>query len=70
MRKTIYTGKLPTSKKRTRNLFGFSFNTTTNNLEGKAITNFFRFSLNTQEESEKRNKLPWIIQRKSMNTDN
>ena len=29
MRKTIYTRKLPTSKRRTRNLLGFSFNTTT-----------------------------------------
>jgi hypothetical protein len=31
---------------------------------------FLGFLLNTQEESEKRNKLAWIIQRRSMNTDN
>ena len=33
--KTIYTGKLPTSKRRTRNLFGFSFNITTTSVESK-----------------------------------
>ena len=33
--KTIYTGKLPTSKRRTRNPFGFSFNIITTSMESK-----------------------------------
>ena len=41
--KTIYTGKLPTSKKKEREIFlGFHFNSTTS-MEIK-LTNFFGFS--------------------------
>ena len=45
--KTIYTGNLPTNKRRTRNHFGFSFNATTN-LNWKEnknqVRNIFGFS--------------------------
>jgi hypothetical protein len=46
-RKTIYTGKLPTSKIRTINLFGFSFNTATN--------------LNWKEKLKRSEKYFWIL---------
>ena len=58
--KTIYTGKLPTRKRRTRNIFGFSFNYYYYSMKGKltkSYTNFFCFSYglsNTQEESKKK----------------
>ena len=46
--KTIYMEKLPTSKRRTRNLFGFSFLiTTTTSMESKLVKSynyFFVFS--------------------------
>ena len=46
-KKTIYMGKLPTSKRRTGNLFGFSFNitttTTTESKLAKATTIFLVF---------------------------
>ena len=39
---TIYTGKIPTSKRRMGNIFGFYFNSTTS-MESK-LTIFFGFS--------------------------
>ena len=51
-KKTIYTGKLPTSKRRKGNLFGFSQ------------------TRQTQETKTRiRNKLAWMIQWQSVNTD-
>ena len=62
MRKTIYTGKLPTSKRRTRTYFlVFFLDTKTNytrNKNQKGTGNGFAFSQsfsNTQEESKKIN---------------
>ena len=75
-RKTIYTGKLPTRKRRTRKSFwGFLLNTTLTKLERKTkkkqeiFFGFFQSFSNTQKEREKIN-LAWIIQWKSVNTDN
>jgi hypothetical protein len=74
-RKTIYTGELPTSNRRTRKSFWvFFLNTTTNytRKKKKEAGNIFVFSqsfLNTQEEGVKIN-LAWIIQWKSVDTDN
>ena len=51
-KKTIYTGKLPTSKRRKENLFGFSQTRHTH-----------------EKKTRKRNKLAWMIERPSVNTD-
>ena len=63
--KTIYTGKLPTSKKKNQKSFGVFILISTIGNKIK-LTNFFGFSQglsNTQEESEKNKiKLAWIIQ--------
>ena len=68
MRKTIYTGELPTSKKKNKEIFlGFLFNTTTyytrknNRKETRNIFLDFLKAFQTQEESKKIN-LAWIIQ--------
>ena len=68
MRKTIYTGKLPTSKKKNKEIFlGFLFSTTTNytrKKNRKEAGNIFGFSQSfskTQEDGEKIN-LAWIVQ--------
>ena len=59
MRKTIYTGEIPTKEEEMENLFGFSFNTTTKlNQKQKPKRSkkyFWIFSkfLTTQEEREK-----------------
>ena len=66
MRKTIYTGKLPTSKIGNKEIFlGFLLVLwlTTLEIKSKRARNVFVFSQsfsNTQEESEKIN-LTWII---------
>ena len=68
MRKTIYTGKLPTSKRKTRKSFWvFSLDTIANytrKKNKKEVGIIFVFSQsfsNTQEEDEKIN-LSWIIE--------
>ena len=76
-RKTIYTGELPTSKRRTRKSFWvFFLNTTTNYPRKKNkkeagnilfFCNFSKFFKHTRRRRE--NKLTWIIQWKSVNTD-
>ena len=38
--KTIYMGKLPTSKRRTRNIFGFSFNYYYYSMENKLAKSY------------------------------
>ena len=67
--KTIYTGKLPTSKRRMGNLFGFSFNITTTSMESKLAKSynyFFLFFLKVflthKKKARKENKLEWIVQ--------
>ena len=67
-RKTIYTGKLPTSKRRTRNLFGFSLilllNEHGKETKQKLQLIFFcsKFFKHTRRKREKENKLTWILQ--------
>ena len=51
-KKTIYTGKLPTSKRRNENLLGFSQTRQAN-----------------EKKTRKINKLAWMIQCQSVNTD-
>ena len=51
-KKTIYMGKLPTSKRRTENIFGF-----------------FQTRQTHAKKTRKRNKLAWMIQWQSVNTD-
>jgi hypothetical protein len=67
-RKTIYTGKFPTSKRRTRKYFWVFFLILLlikigkkNQKEARNIFGFSQSFSNTQEESEKIN-LAWIIQ--------
>jgi hypothetical protein len=67
-KKPIYTGKLPTSKRRMRNLFGFSFNIAnyqTNKIERKLKINekyFWVFAIFSHTQEESKIKLTWIIQ--------
>ena len=66
--KTIYMGKLPTSKRKMGNIFGFSFNYYYYNMKSKlakATTNFLfflRFIKHTRTKHKKENKLAWILQ--------
>ena len=67
--KTIYTGKLPTSKRRTRSLLGFSSNITTTSMESKLAKklqvifwDFLKVFQTHKKKASKRNKLAWIVQ--------
>ena len=63
--KTIYTGKLPTSKEEREIFLGFLLITTTTSME-IILTNFFgvfvRFIKHTRRKLEKDFKLAWIVQ--------
>ena len=68
MRKTIYTGKLTTSKTKTRNLLGFILILLLNKLERKTkkkremFLDFIKAFQTHKKKARKRNKLAWIIQ--------
>ena len=66
--KTIYTGKLPTSKRRTGNFLGFLFNYYYYSKKSKLTKNynfffvFLKVNKQTRRKQEKENKLAWMIQ--------
>ena len=63
--KTIYTGKLPTSKIRTRNLFGFSsliISTTGMKIKLTIFLVFYKVYQTHKKKTRKEFKLAWIVQ--------